>query len=127
MFCIHFISGPGSSVGIATELRAGRSGIESQWVKDFHPFQTDPGAHPAEAEAYCSPLTTFQCRGHGTVELYLYPFSELHRACNGITLPLRYIFILLYLTDAFVPYFLYSFYLKRLCASKNNPARYVFV
>jgi len=24
-------SGPGSSVGIATELRAGRSGIESRW------------------------------------------------------------------------------------------------
>ena len=26
---------PGSSVGIATELRAGRSGLESQWGRDF--------------------------------------------------------------------------------------------
>ena len=30
-----FICGPGSSVGIATELRAGRSGIESWWGRDF--------------------------------------------------------------------------------------------
>ena len=29
--------GPGSSVGIATELRAGRSGIESRWGRDFRP------------------------------------------------------------------------------------------
>jgi len=61
--------GPGSSVGIATELRAGRSGIEYQWRRDF-------------------PLTPFWCRGHGRVELYLYPPSGPHRACNGITLPL---------------------------------------
>jgi len=42
--------GPGSSVGIATELRAGESGIESQWRRDFPPVQTGPGAHPA----YCT-------------------------------------------------------------------------
>jgi hypothetical protein len=29
--------GPGSSVGIGTELRAGRSGIESRWGRDFPP------------------------------------------------------------------------------------------
>ena len=40
-------SGPGSSVGIATELRAGRSGIESRWGRDFPPFQSGSGAHPA--------------------------------------------------------------------------------
>ena len=39
--------GPGSSVGIATELLAGRSGIESRWGRDFPPVQTGPGAHPA--------------------------------------------------------------------------------
>jgi len=39
--------GPGSSVGIVTELRAGRSGIESRWRRDFPPVQTGPGAHPA--------------------------------------------------------------------------------
>ena len=39
--------GPGSSVGIATELRTGRSGIESRWVRDLPSVQTGPGAHPA--------------------------------------------------------------------------------
>ena len=38
---------PGSSVGIATELRAGRSGIESRWGRDFPPVQT---AHPASCK-----------------------------------------------------------------------------
>ena len=37
----------GSSVGIVTELRSGRSGIESRWERDFPPVQTGPGAHPA--------------------------------------------------------------------------------
>ena len=41
--------GPGSSVGIAPELRAGRSGIKTRWGRDFPPVQTGPGAHPA----YC--------------------------------------------------------------------------
>jgi len=40
-------SGPGCSVSIATELQAGRSGIESRWGRDFPPVQTGPGAHPA--------------------------------------------------------------------------------
>ena len=40
------VIGPGISVGIATELRAGRSGIESQWGRDFPPVQTGPEAHP---------------------------------------------------------------------------------
>ena len=31
-------------------------------------------------------FTPFLCRGHGRVELYLYPPSGPHRACNGITL-----------------------------------------
>jgi len=102
------VCGPGSSVGIATELRAGRFGIESRWGRDFPPVQTGLGAHPASckmvtqsfprvkaAGAFCWPLTHFKCRGHGTVELYLYPPSGSHRACNGITLPLPlYIYIL---------------------------------
>jgi len=40
----------GSSVGIATELRAGRSGIEFQWRRDYSPLQTGPGAHPASCK-----------------------------------------------------------------------------
>ena len=42
--------GPGSSVGIATELRAGRSGIESRWGRDFPSVQTGPVAHPASGK-----------------------------------------------------------------------------
>ena len=37
--------------------------------------------------ACCWPLTPFWCCGHGTVQLYLYPPSGPHRACNEITLP----------------------------------------
>ena len=40
-----FMCGPGSSVGIATELRAGRSGIESRWGRDVPPVLTCPGTH----------------------------------------------------------------------------------
>ena len=40
-------SGPGSSVGIATELRAGWSGDRIPVGRDFPPVQTGPGAHPA--------------------------------------------------------------------------------
>ena len=47
---IRDIGGPGSSVGIATELRVGRSGIESRWGRDFPPVQTGPGAHPASCK-----------------------------------------------------------------------------
>ena len=47
---VKVLSVPGSSVGIATELRAGRSGIESRWGRDFPPVQTGPGAHPASCK-----------------------------------------------------------------------------
>ena len=41
------ICGPGSSVGIATELRAERSGDRIPVGRDFPPVQTGPGTHPA--------------------------------------------------------------------------------
>jgi len=42
------MSGPGSSVGIATGYWLDGPGIESWWGQDFSaPVQTDPGAHPA--------------------------------------------------------------------------------
>jgi len=42
--------GPVSSVGIATELQAGRSGIESRWGRDFPPVQTGPGPHSSSCK-----------------------------------------------------------------------------
>jgi len=42
--------GPGISVGVATELRAGRSEIASRWGRDSPPVQTGPGAHPASSK-----------------------------------------------------------------------------
>ena len=36
-----------SSVGIGTEIRAGRSGIESRYGGDFLPVQTGPGDQTA--------------------------------------------------------------------------------
>jgi len=47
---IHFQSGLGSSVGIPTELRAGRSGIETRCGRDFPPVQTGTGAHLASCK-----------------------------------------------------------------------------
>ena len=92
---------PGSSVGIATDYGLDSPGIESRWGRDFTPVQTGPGAHPASCTMGTQSFpgvkcglgvllttTPFQCRGHGRVQLYLYPPSGPHRACNRITLPL---------------------------------------
>jgi len=82
-------------------LRAGRSGIESRWGRDFPPVQTGPGAHPASCRMGTGSFPRVKC-GRGVllnihpllvswsrrVELYLYPPCGSHRACNGITLPL---------------------------------------
>ena len=70
-------SGPGSSVGIATELRAGRSGIESRWGRDFPPVQTGPGAHPASCTMGTGSFPGVKS-GRG-VTLTLYP----HLECRG--------------------------------------------
>ena len=45
----HTQCGPGSSVGTATELGAGRSGIESRWGGVYPSVQTAPGAHPVSS------------------------------------------------------------------------------
>ena len=97
--------GLGSSVGIVTELQAGRSGIESRWGRDFPPVQTGPGAHPASCKMGTGSFQGVKCgRGvlltthpllvprSGRVELHLYPPSGPRQACNGITLllPLLY-------------------------------------
>ena len=92
--------GPGSSVGIATELRAGWSGIESRWGRDFPPVQTGPGAHPASCKMGTGSFPGVKCgwgvlltthpllvpRSRKSRELYLYPPSRPHRPVIGITL-----------------------------------------
>jgi len=50
IYIYAYLCGPGSSVGIAPEPRAGRSGIDSRWGRDFPPVQTGPGAHPASCK-----------------------------------------------------------------------------
>ena len=76
------ISGPGSLVGIATELRAGRSGIESRWGRDFLPVQTGPGAHPASCKMGTGFFPGVKC-GRGvllTTHPLLVPRSRNSRA-----------------------------------------------
>ena len=85
-------------------LRVGRSGIESRCERDLPPVQTGPGAHPASCKMSTGSFPGEKC-GRGVlltthplrmsrsrrVELYLYPPSGPHRACNGITLPLLHL------------------------------------
>ena len=49
LWCCAFC-GPGSSVGIVIELRAGRSRIDFRWAWGFPPVQTGPGANPASCK-----------------------------------------------------------------------------
>jgi hypothetical protein len=74
--------GPGSSVGIATELRAGRSGIESRWGRDLSPVQTGIGAHPASCKIGTGSFSGVKC-GRGmllTTHPLLVPRSWKSRA-----------------------------------------------
>ena len=83
-----FHCGPGSSVGIATELRAGLSGIESRWGRDFPPVQTGPGAHPASCKMGIGSFPGVKC-GRGmllTTHPLLVPRSWKSRAIRLPTL-----------------------------------------
>ena len=55
------VCGPGRSVGIATDLRAGQSGIESRWGRDFPLVQTGPGAHPASCKMGTGSFSGVEC------------------------------------------------------------------
>ena len=78
-------SGPGSSVGIATELRTIRSGIESRWGRDFPPLQTGTGAHPASCKMGTGSFPEVKC-GRG-VTLTTQPLLVL-RSWKSRTIPL---------------------------------------
>jgi len=41
--------------------KAGRSGIESQWGRDFPPVQTGPGPHPASCKMGTESLPVVKC------------------------------------------------------------------
>jgi len=75
--------GPGSSVGTATELRAGRSGGRIPLGARFSaPLQTGPGAHPASCEMVTVSFPGFKC-GRGvllTSHLFLMPWARKSRA-----------------------------------------------
>jgi hypothetical protein len=58
--------GPSSSVGIATELQAGRSQIESRGRRDFPPVQTGPGAHQASCKMSTESFQGVKC-GRGVL------------------------------------------------------------
>ena len=78
----YCIGEPGSSVGIATELQTGRSGIESRWGRDFPPVQTGPGAHPASCKMGTGSFPGIKC-GRGlllTTHPLLVPRSWKSRA-----------------------------------------------
>ena len=62
----HFCCGPGSSVGIATELRVGRSGIESRWGRDFSARPDRPWAHPASCKMGTGSFPGLKC-GRGVL------------------------------------------------------------
>jgi len=92
--------GPGSSVGIATELRAGRSGIESRWGRDFPPVQTGPWAHQTSCKMGTESFPGVKCgrsvlltthpllvQRSGNSRAVPLPNFGPHRACNGKTLP----------------------------------------
>ena len=58
----------------------------------YNGYRVFPGGkvQPGRAADHSPPSSA---RGHGRVELYLYPPSGAHRACNGITLPFTFTFI----------------------------------
>ena len=77
---------PCSSVGVVTELRAGRSGIEYWWCRDFPPVQIGPGAHPASCKMGTGSFLGVKC-GRGvllTTHPLLVPRSWKGR---GVPLP----------------------------------------
>jgi len=90
-----------SSVGIATELRSGRSGIESRWGRDFSPVQTSPGAHQSSCKMGTVSFPGVNC-GRGvllTIYFLLVPRSWKSRATHplGHTGPVTGSCYLLYL------------------------------
>ena len=77
--------GPGRSVGMATDLRAGRSGIEFRWGRDFPHVQTGPWAHPASCTMDTGSFPGVKC-GRGVL-LTTHPLLVL-RSWKSRAIPL---------------------------------------
>jgi hypothetical protein len=106
LFC-----GPGSSVGIATDYGLDGPGIESRWGRDFprpcpdrpsdppsllyNGYRVFPGGEvrPGRAADHSPPSSATVVE-----ELYFYPPSGQHQACNGVTLPLPLPLFVVYFT-----------------------------
>ena len=87
------VGGPGISVGIATELRAARPGIEPREDEFFPPSRPALWAHPDSCTMGTGSFPGVKC-GRGVLLTLLMPRSWKsrvipgpRRACNGITLP----------------------------------------
>jgi hypothetical protein len=92
-------SGPGSSVGIATDYGLDGSWIESRWKREFPPVQTGPGTHPTSCTMGTGSFPEVKC-GRGVLlttqpllapswnssAIALLPLGH-NRACNGVILP----------------------------------------
>ena len=105
MITLNLLRGPGSSVGIATELRAGRSGDRIPVGRDFPPVQTGPGVHPASCTMGTGSfprvkygrgvlLTTHSLLVPRSWKSRAIPLTQPlghNRACNGNTLPFTFI------------------------------------
>jgi hypothetical protein len=68
------VSGPGSSVGIATDHGLGGPMIESRWERDFPPVKTGPGAHQTSCTMGTGSLPGIKC-GRG-LHLTTHPLSS---------------------------------------------------
>ena len=81
---IKIQSGPGSSVGIATDYGLDGPGIGSRWGRDFLPVQTGPGTHLASCTMGTGSFPGVKC-GRGvllTTHPLLAPRSWKSRAIS---------------------------------------------
>jgi len=92
---LEFISNVDVVYGEDTDLRTGRSGIESRWGRDFPLVQTGPRAHPASCKMGTGSFPGVKCsRGVLlTTHPLLVPRSWKSRA---IPLPKIFLFIALW-------------------------------
>jgi len=81
----HFVSWAGSAVDIATELRAGRSGIEFWCGRNFPPVQTGPRAYPASCKMGIGPLPAVN---YGRGVLLTTPHLLVPRSWKSRAIPL---------------------------------------